>query len=406
MPLRILYINYGSQSGVTAAVLERLRRAGHEVQVFDPVDGFLYKRRLGPVQIPNLRPGPVLATAAAMARFRRHWKPWYVHTTVAFDLLTARCERAVAAAAPDVVLQAGVLFAPVRDPLRRPHPPYYLYCDHTRALNERYDPVPGLDPPIPFEGGWRRRETEVYRGAAALFVMSEHVRRSLAADYGVSPDRVHVIGAGANVAPAGPPPAGPREQALLFVGRHFAAKGGPETLAAFEAVRARHPRAELWMVGGRQPERSPAGVRLLGPRPPAEVGALYARASAFVLPTLREAFGLSFLEAMSYGLPCVGTRIEAIPEIVADGATGLLVPPRDPAALAAAMLRLLDDPARARAMGEAGRWRAAERFGWDRAVRLLLQVIERGVAGRAPLAGSAPDAAAAAAPIDGRQGLG
>lgn len=395
MPLRILYINYGSQSGVTAAVLERLRRAGHEVRVFDPLAGFLYKRRLGPVQIPNLRADPVLATAAAMARFRRYWKPWYVHTTVAFDRLTARCDRAVAAAAPDVVLQAGVLFAPVRDPLHRPHPPYYLYCDHTRALNERYDPVPGLDPPIPFERGWRRREAEVYRGAAAIFVMSEHVRRSLESDYGIPSDQVHVVGAGANVEPAGPTP-GPREQAFLFVGRHFVAKGGPEALAAFEAVRARHPRAELWMVGGHQPDRSPAGVRLLGPRPPAEVAALYARASAFVLPTLREAFGLSFLEAMSYGLPCVGTRIEAIPEIVADGETGLLVPPRDAGALAAAMLRLLDEPERARAMGEAGRRRAAERFGWDRAVRLLLQVVERSAAGGDLGRGGATAAAVAA----------
>ncbi|HEX9288745.1 MAG TPA: glycosyltransferase, partial [Anaeromyxobacteraceae bacterium] len=244
--MRILYLNYGPQSGVTAAVLQRLRAAGHEVRIFDPVDGFLYKRQLGRLRVPNVAVDPVLATAAAMARFRAHWKPWYVHTCLAFDRLSARCDRAVREAHPDVVLQAGVLFAPCR----RGRAPYYLYCDHTRALNEAYDPVPGLDPPIPFHEGWRWREAAVYHGAEAIFVMSEHVKASLARDYGVSAARVHVVGAGPNVTPAdatGPPP--PREKALLFVGKAFALKGGPDALRAFEAVRARHPDAELWMVG-------------------------------------------------------------------------------------------------------------------------------------------------------------
>ena len=370
MPRRILYIKYGSQSGVTDAVLQRLLAAGHDVRVFAPLDGFLYKRRLGRFQIPNVAPGPVVATAAAMARFRRHWKPWYVHTTVAFDRLSARCERAVAAERPDLVLQAGVLFAPGA----RGRAPYYLYCDHTRALHEAYAPLPGLDPPMPFEAAWRERETAVYRGAEAIFVMSEHVKRSLAQTYRIAPERVHVIGAGPNVQPRAPS-AVPRERAFLFVGKNFAPKGGPEMLEAFAGVRARHPESELWMAGGKQPERAPPGVKLLGRLPPAEVANLYERACAFVLPTLREAFGLAYLEAMSYGLPCIGSRIEAIPEIIAEGETGLLVPPRDPAALTAAMLSLLDRPERARAMGEAGRRRVAERFGWDRAVRTMLEVM-------------------------------
>jgi glycosyltransferase involved in cell wall biosynthesis len=81
---------------------------------------------------------------------------------------------------------------------------------------------------------------------------------------------------------------------------------------------------------------------------------------------------------MSFGLPVVGSRIEAIPEIVGEGEAGLLVPPRDPAALAAALSSLLADPARARQLGAAGRARAAERFGWDRAVGRMLEALRPG----------------------------
>jgi glycosyltransferase involved in cell wall biosynthesis len=383
--LRILYLSYGSQSGVTMAVVERLRASGHDVQTFDPVAGFLYKRRLGPLRVPNLRLEAILASAAAAARFGPRWKSWYVHTCWAFDRLTARCDRAVAAVRPDVVLQAGCLFAPGRDE----RVPSYVYCDHTRAINESYPPLAGLEPGIPFDPGWRGREARVYRRADAIFSMSAFTKASLVGTYRIDADRVHVVGAGPNVAPTAHGPLGgtraderPRvPKAFVFVGKEFVRKGGPELLAAFRIVRARHPDAELWMVGGQQPERAPPGVQLLGRISLPEVARLYRRAGVFVLPTLREPFGLAFLEAMSFGLPCIGSALEAIPEIVEDAVTGRLVPPRDVPALAAAMIEMVEDPARATAMGEAGRVRVAQRFGWDRAVRQMVLVMEGRKAG-------------------------
>jgi starch synthase len=373
--LRILYISYGTQSGVTKVVVERLRAAGHEVHLANPVKGFLYKRKVAGLQVPNVAPAQVLATAAAMLRFRSRWKDLYVHTCTAFDRLTARSAKLVRRVRPDIVLQAGVLFGPGAGDV-----PYCLYVDHTRAIAEAYPPVDGLWPGIPYEAAWRRRERDVYQRAAAVFSMSEYVKRSLVADYGVAASSVHVVGAGPNVSPGAEALPAERDPALLFVGKHFVVKGGREALGAFEEVRTRHPRAELWMVGRDQPAAAPPGVRLLGPCGRDEVARLFARASAFVLPSVREPFGLAFLEAMSFGLPCIGTRIEAIPELIEDGATGLLVPPCDAPAVARAMVALLDDPARARRMGEAGRARAAERFGWDRAVERMLAVMNMAVA--------------------------
>jgi glycosyltransferase involved in cell wall biosynthesis len=149
-------------------------------------------------------------------------------------------------------------------------------------------------------------------------------------------------------------------------------KGGPELLEAFRTVRRDHPAARLWIVSSSAPAALPEGAEFLGLLGKEALARRYATASVFALPTLREAFGLSLVEAMSFALPVVATRLEAIPEIVADGETGLLVPPREPAALAAALGALLADPARARRMGNAGRARAAARFGWARAADAML----------------------------------
>jgi glycosyltransferase involved in cell wall biosynthesis len=93
-----------------------------------------------------------------------------------------------------------------------------------------------------------------------------------------------------------------------------------------------------------------------------DVPALLARASLFVLSSRTEGVSLTLLEAMARGLPVVATRVGGNPEVVAEDETGLLVPPRDPAALAAALLHLLRDPDAGRRMGRAGRRRVEEHF--------------------------------------------
>src|SRR5690606_15088111 len=79
-----------------------------------------------------------------------------------------------------------------------------------------------------------------------------------------------------------------------------------------------------------------------------------------------EPFGIVPLEAQACGTPVVGSRVGGLLDSVADGRTGVLVPPRDPAAVAAAVQALLDDPARLAAMGVAGAERVRRRFTWER----------------------------------------
>jgi glycosyltransferase involved in cell wall biosynthesis len=111
-----------------------------------------------------------------------------------------------------------------------------------------------------------------------------------------------------------------------------------------------------------------------------DVPGLLSRASLFVLPSLSEGVSLTLLEAMARGLPVVATRVGGNPEVVVEGETGLLVPARDPAALAEAMLRLRRDGATAQRLGTAGRRRVEAHFDIRRMVanyESLYQVASR-----------------------------
>ena len=98
----------------------------------------------------------------------------------------------------------------------------------------------------------------------------------------------------------------------------------------------------------------------------AELAHRYGEAEVAVVPSLYEGFSLPAIEAMACGVPVVATTGGALPEVVGrDGETGLLVPPDDPGALAAAIGRLLDDPALRARLGAAGRQRVLHRFTWQ-----------------------------------------
>jgi glycosyltransferase involved in cell wall biosynthesis len=116
-------------------------------------------------------------------------------------------------------------------------------------------------------------------------------------------------------------------------------------------------------------------VFLLGFR--TDVLALHKAFDIFVMSSVTEGLGTSVLDAMAAGKPVVGTTAGGIPEVVADGRTGLLVPPRDHEALASAIVRLLTDEPLRRTMGDAGRALARLRFSAERMVKDTLRVYQR-----------------------------
>ena len=359
--MRIAYLNYGSQSGVTAHLVEGLERQGHAVDHLDASDAL--ELRIRGTRLPRATPRVLLSLAMSLAQYRTRAMDHRWNTAYAFDVHSARAGRLIAGLRQpaQVVLQNGALFAPGRPPSL----PYVLLLDNTCALAMQRPALPqaGLPAHVWFGKRWARRERDTYRGAHAIAAFSSRVKLSLVRDYDVDPDRVEVVGAGANVFPE---PVQRRHdgETLLFIGKgDFRGKGGQVLLRAFALLRARRPRARLLLAGPTEPLALPAGATSLGLVPFAALPDLLAQATAFVLPTLGEPFGIAFLDAMACGVPCVGTLTGAVPEILDQGRLGVLVPPGDERALCAALLALLEEPRRAEALGALGREELVRR-GW------------------------------------------
>jgi glycosyltransferase involved in cell wall biosynthesis/peptidoglycan/xylan/chitin deacetylase (PgdA/CDA1 family) len=167
-------------------------------------------------------------------------------------------------------------------------------------------------------------------------------------------------------------PHDPRAFVVGTVARLSPEKGLDRLIAAFEALFQQVPAARLVIVGD-GPERErllqrmrtsalPEGtIRFLGRQQ--RVEHILPRFDVFALSSLTEGIPVAALEAMAAARPVVATRVGGVPEVVADGESGILVSPDDPAQLAGALLRLAADPIGRRRMGEAGQTLATERFG-------------------------------------------
>jgi glycosyltransferase involved in cell wall biosynthesis len=218
----------------------------------------------------------------------------------------------------------------------------------------------------------RARVGEVLRGAAAVLCNSEDTLRRAGALAGASAAmRVVRLGARPPRDPL-PPHAQPT---VATLGHVVERKRHEDVLRALADERLRELR---WVVIGDGPERERL-TRLAAELGLAErvdwLGQLeheaalreLARCHVMALPSVREAFGVAYVEAMAAGVPAIGSRGEGGPEEIAVSGSGMtLVPPHDPAALAGALSELFADRERLARLGESARTTAREHFGWER----------------------------------------
>ena len=220
-------------------------------------------------------------------------------------------------------------------------------------------------------------ERRVGRGSSAIITHSGRHRDELARGEGYSAGDFALIPHGLPDLAEPPRPRGREsdaEEEILYVGRFEHRKGVDVLLRAIPAVLASRPRARLTLAGkfegdpswpdftARHPGLAGHRVRALGRVSAEELHRLYAGCDVFVAPSRYESFGLIYVEAMRHAKPVVGCRVGGVPDVVADGETGLLTPPGDASALADALIRLLAEPDLRSRLGRAGRADFLRRF--------------------------------------------
>jgi glycosyltransferase involved in cell wall biosynthesis len=246
-------------------------------------------------------------------------------------------------------------------------------------------------PPSPLKAAvLRTLDNTTARLAARVIAVSEGTKRALI-DQGyperlveVVPNGIHLVSHDGNL--SGRTTLGVPEGAPLVgeIARLCDVKGQRELIRALRELPGVHAvfAGEDLEAGGayrrgleREGEELGVADRIhfTGYRPAAEV---LPALDVFVLPSWIEGMPIVALEAMAYGKPVVATPVGGTAEVVVDGETGALVPPRDPRALAAAIRPLLDDPALAKRLGAAGRARVEQRFSADAMTRRVLEIYD------------------------------
>ncbi len=395
-PLRIAYLVYrgnphcGGQGVYTRYLAKELTELGHEITVFS---GPPYPELVHPEQLVKV---PSLDLYRPENPFRVPW-PWEFKTTIDMREFAIMC----GAGFPEPYSFS----LRVRRLLKDRHADFDLVHDNQclgRGLITMMEtdgwPVLGtLHHPITVDrdldlshatSAWRRftlrrwygflkMQMEVARAIPRHVTVSESSRRDIAAQMGVPIEHLHVVPVGVDATVFGPRPHIARVPGRLMTtaSADVPMKGLAPLLEALAKVRTDVPDAHLVVIGkSKAKSRIPALIDRLGIGNAVEfvsgvtterIVELYAEAEVACVPSLYEGFSLPAVEAMACGVPVVGTTGGAVPEVIGtDGETGLLVPPGDPEALAAALRRMLGDPALRARVGAAGKARALEKFTW------------------------------------------
>ena len=239
--------------------------------------------------------------------------------------------------------------------------------------------------------GFSKMQEQVARQIPDLLTVSSSSAADIVADFGVSPEQLHVVPLGVNT-DLFKPGSQPRQpgRIIAIASADTPLKGVRTLLHAVAKLRTRRD-VELRLVAKVEPNGpthkliAELGisdiVHVTSGLSDDELAALFASAEVACIPSLYEGFSLPAVEAMASGTPIVASRVGALPEVLGtDGACADLVPAADVDALTGALGALLDSPEKRRSMGSAGRNRAIDVFSWEAVAAQTVRVYERAIA--------------------------
>lgn len=222
-------------------------------------------------------------------------------------------------------------------------------------------------------------QAKAYENAAGVFTMGRWLAKFLVEEAGLPPEKVYFVGGGSNMDVSLIQPS--REgNKFLFVGKQFENKGGPLICKAFSILKEKYmPEAELYIAGPKvQPEESRSkGIRFLGQLPYSELVHYYNTCDIFCMPSIFEAYGLVFGEALIFGLPCVGRRAFEMEYFIEDGKDGVLLEKTESAEdTAKKMYNLITNEAIIQYVAD-NREHYLKEYSWDTVAERIVSVIEK-----------------------------
>jgi glycosyltransferase involved in cell wall biosynthesis len=238
--------------------------------------------------------------------------------------------------------------------------PVYIYTDHTNLNNLNYKFIK----PSRFmrSDAYLQLEKRAYTNATLVFVMSANIKRSLVDQYKIPESKIKIAYVGSNTEhPSRVDSSKYQNKNIIFVGKEWERKGGPLLVEAFKKVLKHIPDATLTIIGCK-PSIQVKNCEVLGELSLKEVAKYYDKASVFCLPTVREPFGIVFIEAMFNRLPIVTNNMGAAPYLVTKNNGYLLENSVDE--YCKALVYLLNNPGLCEEFGEESLRIAQEYYTW------------------------------------------
>ncbi|HVT86769.1 MAG TPA: glycosyltransferase family 4 protein [Chitinophagaceae bacterium] len=256
--------------------------------------------------------------------------------------------------------------------------PHFIYTDHTTQTNLLY---PGIDPRryMRSKRFIEKSEIKIYQDATTVFTLGSLPAYSLINQYKIENKKVVVACAGSNIESGGftADTAKYKLKNILFVGIEWERKGGPFLLKVFQKVLEMHPDATLTIVGCTPDTHRTPNCKVIGKIPIHSLPGYFNTASVFCMPTIREPFGIVFIEAMNYRLPIIANNIGCLPDMVINNYNGYLIDNADIDEYVEKIADLLMDPGKCKIMGENGYQYAQSKFTWEHVGNIMKSNIDK-----------------------------
>jgi len=302
---------------------------------------------------------------------RRIWGNKLHQNPKAFDIRTNKAQYEISRinSKIDLIFQDGAMFMPGTSN----EIPYVTYNDSNVILSSRGGKYAhGMHYHGKKLKSTIEQERQVYKKASLIFTMSNWLKASLQIDFGIAEEKIITVYAGTNLSITDHDKVYDGKT-ILFIGKNFERKGGRVLLDAFKYVRKEIKDARLIIVGSNI-KISDEGVIVKGAiTEKKEIEKYYMGASVFALPSFFEPFGIVFAEAFAFKVPCIGTNVCAMPEIIEDEKGGFIVEPNDSKALADKLITILKDQNLAKNMGNYGYHKVVTTYNWDSVIDKIIK---------------------------------